>query len=46
MDQEGVELLLSKQKDQKFGSMDRAMYQEVLRKPKKTSIEEARVEGY
>ena len=46
MDQEGVELLSSKKKDQKFGLMDRAMYQEVLRKPRKTSIEKARVEGY
>jgi len=46
MDQESVELLSSKQKDQKFGSMDRAIYQEVSRKPRKTSIEEALVEGY
>ena len=38
--------VLSKQKDEKIGSMYQTMYREVLRKIQKTSIEEACIEMY
>ena len=41
MDQGCVKLLSSKQREEKFGSMDWAICREVSRKTQKTSIEEA-----
>ena len=46
MDRGGVKLLSSKQRIQKNSSMDQAIYQEVLRKFRKTSIEELSVKRY
>ena len=46
MDQGGVELLLSRQRVQKIGSMDRVIYQEVSRETQKTLIQKACLERH